>query len=93
MLGTMVAGLRCWDEHEAGGRFAWLALGCVLLATALALKIVSIYLVLPMVAMIRRPPRRAKLLLALGLVLARTVLVCPCGDLAPGRRRLACIGG
>jgi hypothetical protein len=69
MLGTMVAGLRCWDEHEAGGGFGWLALGCVLLATALALKIVSVYLLLPLVAMIRRPPRRVKLLLVLGLVL------------------------
>ena len=69
MLGTMVAGLRCWDEHEAGGGAAWLALGCALLATALALKIVSAYILLPLVAINRRPPRRAKLMLAVALVL------------------------
>jgi 4-amino-4-deoxy-L-arabinose transferase-like glycosyltransferase len=68
MLGTMVAGLRCWDEHEVGRGAAWLALGCGLVAIGLALKIVSVYLLVPLAAMIRRPPRRAKLMLALSLV-------------------------
>ena len=27
MLGTLVAGLRCWDEHEAGGGTPWLVHG------------------------------------------------------------------
>src|SRR3954447_19459739 len=33
MLGTLIAGLRCWDEseHEAGGGTPWLALALVLL--------------------------------------------------------------
>ncbi len=69
MLGTMLAGLRCWDEHEAGRGFAWLALGWVLLATGLALKIVSVYLMFPLMLIIRRPPQRIKRVLALGLVL------------------------
>ncbi len=69
MLGTLVAGLRCWDEHEAGGGAGWLALGWALLATGLALKIVSVYLLLPLFTMIRRPPRRLKWVLALCLML------------------------
>jgi Dolichyl-phosphate-mannose-protein mannosyltransferase len=69
MLGTLVAGLRCWDEHEAGGSAGWLAAAVVLLVTGLALKIVSVYLLVPLISLNRRPPRRVKVALALGLVL------------------------
>jgi 4-amino-4-deoxy-L-arabinose transferase-like glycosyltransferase len=68
MLGTLLAGLRSWDEHEVSGRTAWLVLGWTLLATGLALKVVSAYLVLPLLAMSRQPPGRAKLLGILGLM-------------------------
>ncbi|MDR3639230.1 MAG: glycosyltransferase family 39 protein [Isosphaeraceae bacterium] len=65
MLGTLVAGLRCWDEREAGGRPRWLIAGWLLLATCLALKVVSAYLFVPLVIAILRPPRRGKVALAL----------------------------
>src|SRR4051794_39687434 len=32
MLGTLLAGLRCWDEREHGGSLAWLAAGWSLVA-------------------------------------------------------------
>src|SRR5262249_17417497 len=69
MLGTLVAGLRCWDEHEAGGGVAWLVLAAGLPATGLAPKIVAVSLLVPVLALIRRPPRRLKIALALGLVI------------------------
>src|SRR4051794_10890547 len=69
MLGTLIAGLRCWDEHEAGGGMPWLALALVLLATGLALKIVSVYLLFPLIALLRRPLRLTKVALTLGLVI------------------------
>jgi hypothetical protein len=73
MLGTLIAGLRCWDTHERGGSAAWLAPACVLLATGLALKIISVYLLLPLLVLIRRPPRWQKCLLGLGVVVPALV--------------------
>ncbi len=66
MLGCLVAGLRCWDEHAAGGNLTWLFAGWLLLATGLALKIVSAYLLLPLVLVIvgRTRPRMCALALS-----------------------------
>ncbi len=64
MLGALVAALRCWDEHDSGRGRAWLALGAVLLATGLAVKVVAAYVLVPLVACIVRPPRRWKVALA-----------------------------
>ena len=44
-LGTLVAGLRCWDEYESGEGWPWLAPALVLLAIGLALKVVSVFLI------------------------------------------------
>lgn len=68
MLGLLLAGLRAWDEFEAGGRMAWLGLASLLLATGLALKIVSAYILVPLLAVIARPPRRWKVGLGLALL-------------------------
>jgi hypothetical protein len=57
MLGTLLAGLRSWDEHEArGGRF-WLATGWTLLALAFCLKVIAAYVLVPLIAVIV-PARR-----------------------------------
>ncbi len=64
MLGALVAGLRCWDEHEHGRGRAWLGVGVVLLATALAVKVVAAYVLVPLVLAILRPPRLGRVMLA-----------------------------
>jgi hypothetical protein len=69
MLGTLLAGLRCWDEYEAGGALPWLWVATVLLAMGLALKIVSAYILVPLGFMVRRPPCRARLALGCFLIL------------------------
>ena len=69
MLGTLVAGLSCWDEYESGRGPSWLATAVLLLATGFALKIVSIYLLVPLLLVIARPPRPLKVALVLILVL------------------------
>jgi hypothetical protein len=52
MLGTLLAGLRCWDEATTvRGR----SLGWLLTATGLALKVVAAYALIPLVAVILRP--------------------------------------
>lgn len=69
MLGTMLAGLYCWDEYEATARLPWLAAGCVFLALALAIKVTAAYVLVPLVVAIMNPRRRWKLALALSLIL------------------------
>ncbi len=73
MLGTLVAGLRCWDEHVTlGSGFrsrVWLVSGVVLIATGLAVKVIAAYILWPLVTLIRPPERRVRLWLALGLLL------------------------
>ncbi len=57
MLGAMVAGLRCWDEAEsaAGTRsLRWRVAGVVFLSMGLALKIVSAYVLVPLVLVVLR---------------------------------------
>lgn len=68
MLGTLIAGLRCWDEHASGGGRPWLAPALALLATGLALKVVSAYLMVPLLAIHGPTRRRAKVATALALV-------------------------
>lgn len=60
MLGTLLAGLSCWDSYEANGRRAWLVLGWLLLASALATKIIAAYVLVPLIIAVMRPPRRWK---------------------------------
>jgi hypothetical protein len=55
MLGTLLAGMRCWDEHSATRLGFWLAAGWMLLATALALKVTSAYILVPLLLVISRP--------------------------------------
>lgn len=67
MLGTLLAGLACWDEYEATGRWTWLAAGCGLLAAALAIKIIAVYVLAPLILALMKPPRRWKIALAVAL--------------------------
>src|SRR5436305_14694616 len=67
MLGTLLAGLRCCDEHEAGGGVPWLVLGVGMMALGLALKIVAVYVLVPLAAVIWRPRRPWKIALALSM--------------------------
>lgn len=68
MLGLLLAGLRCWDEHEAGRSRWWLAAGASLLSVGLALKIVAAYILVPLIAAILRPRHRGKVALAMLLI-------------------------
>lgn len=65
MLGTQLAALRCWDEANARGGWPRWAAGWVLLATSLALKITSAYVLVPLVVVLSQPLRARKVGLAL----------------------------
>jgi Dolichyl-phosphate-mannose-protein mannosyltransferase len=68
MLGTLVVALWYCDERAHGGSKLWGIVGWVVLATGLALKITSAYVLIPLALVIQRPPRRAQVpLLALAL--------------------------
>jgi 4-amino-4-deoxy-L-arabinose transferase-like glycosyltransferase len=68
MLGTQLAALRCWDEADARGQWPRWAAGWVLLATSLALKITTAYVLVPVIVVLSRPRRPWKVLLALAAV-------------------------
>ncbi|WP_406695474.1 glycosyltransferase family 39 protein [Singulisphaera sp. Ch08] len=68
MIGLLVAGMRCWDEYEAGGRILWLLSGVVMLATGLAIKIVAASILIPLVTVILRPRWGWKVALAAALI-------------------------
>lgn len=69
MLGTLTAGLACWDRHERLGGRSWLAAGVALVATGLALKVLAAFLLVPLVLVIARGGRlRASALAAATLV-------------------------
>jgi 4-amino-4-deoxy-L-arabinose transferase-like glycosyltransferase len=69
MLGALLAGLRCWDEYEAGAPRHRLVAAWLLLAGALALKFTSAYVLVPLMVAIVRPRRSWKLALALSTLL------------------------
>lgn len=64
MLGTLLAGLRGWDEFEHGGHRFWLAIGVLGMAAGLALKVISGYLLLPLCLVVLRDRKPWKLALA-----------------------------
>lgn len=68
MIGLLVAGIRCWDEYESGGRTIWLFCGVVLIATGLAIKIVAASILIPLVTVILRPRWTWKVALAASLM-------------------------
>lgn len=68
MIGLLVAGMRCWDEYEAGGPTIWLGLGIASLATGLAIKIVAASILIPLVTVVLRPRRAWKVMLAACLI-------------------------
>ncbi|SIO60009.1 Dolichyl-phosphate-mannose-protein mannosyltransferase [Singulisphaera sp. GP187] len=68
MIGLLVAGMRCWDDYEAGGRLFWLGLGVVLIATGLAIKIVAASILIPLVTVILRPRWSWKIALVVSLM-------------------------
>lgn len=63
MLGTVLAGLACWDRFVTGKRSCWIAVGWCLLALGLALKVTSAALLVPLVVVIA-PARRTRDILA-----------------------------
>lgn len=68
MLGTLLAGLRCWDDHEAEGGRLRLVGGWVLVASGLALKVVAAYILIPLIAAILRSRRPRKVALVASLL-------------------------
>src|SRR4029077_9089488 len=85
MLGCVVAGMRCWDGYEEGGGSGRLAAGFVLLATGLALKVVSAFVLVPLVMVVIRDRKPWKVgLAALTLVPAALWYAHAAGVLAAG---------
>lgn len=68
MIGLLVAGLRCWDDFEAGARTIWLFCGVALVAAGLAVKIVAASVLIPLVLVILRPRWPWKVVLAATLL-------------------------
>ncbi len=64
MLGATVAGLACWDRWESGGRRYWLAAGWLLLALGFAIKIIAVFLLIPLSLTLPRRRRIARILAA-----------------------------
>ncbi len=56
MLGCILAGLRGWDEFEEQGNWRWAVFGGFVLATGLALKITTSWVLIPFVLIVRRWP-------------------------------------
>jgi hypothetical protein len=73
MLGLIVAGLRCCDDAEHGAGRGRLAAGPALLAAGLALKVVSVYVLVPLLWCVR-PRRDARSLALAAATLAPAVL-------------------
>jgi hypothetical protein len=91
MVGFVLAGLRGWDEFEATGRGRWAVLGGFVLATGLALKITSAWVLIPFALMLRRWTVAWRLAAGLAmLVPALAWYVYAWGDVArPGSGSLA----
>ncbi|MDB5351773.1 MAG: hypothetical protein JWN86_3020 [Planctomycetota bacterium] len=65
MLGLLVAGMRVWDDHEAEGGALRRYAAWLLIAAGLAVKIVSAFVLIPLIVAILRPPKAKKSLLVL----------------------------
>ena len=69
MLGCVLAGLRGWDECEASGKWEWGAVGGVVLATGLALKITVAWALIPFVLIVRRWPIGWRIVVSAAMVM------------------------
>jgi 4-amino-4-deoxy-L-arabinose transferase-like glycosyltransferase len=63
-LGASCAGLACWDRYREVGRRPWMVIAWVLLAAGFAVKITAGFLLVPLLAVVRRPGRRLELVAA-----------------------------
>jgi Dolichyl-phosphate-mannose-protein mannosyltransferase len=64
MLGTTVAGLACWDRSLRRRSPSWRIAGWCLLATGLAIKITSAFLLVPLLFIILQYGRRREIVMA-----------------------------
>jgi len=80
MLGLLLAGLRCWDGESAAGR----SLGRVLVAAGLALKVISAYVVIPAVVVLRREGRPRAVALGLATLVPALLWYAYAGALLAG---------
>jgi 4-amino-4-deoxy-L-arabinose transferase-like glycosyltransferase len=69
MLGSVVLGLACWDQHRSGGRRYWLAAAWCLVALGMAIKITAAFLLVPLVLVIARARSLRALLLVCSTLL------------------------
>ena len=60
-LGLVLAGSRCWDDHEADGGSLRLLAAWLLTAVGLAAKVSNAYALVPLIAVIFRPKTAAKI--------------------------------
>jgi len=69
MLGSVVAGLACWDRYRSRRPWPWLAAGWALVALGFALKITAGFLLVPLVLVIGRERPRPAVLAACSALL------------------------
>jgi hypothetical protein len=58
MLGCVIAGLACCDEGTARSRHSWLVAGWLFCAAGLALKVISAYILIPLLTILARGQKR-----------------------------------
>ena len=73
MLGTVVAGLACWDRHQFSRSWYWLAAGWALLALGFALKVIAAVVLIPLLFVILRRRRAIDFLAACSTLLPALV--------------------
>ncbi|QDV33027.1 ArnT family glycosyltransferase [Tautonia plasticadhaerens] len=64
MIGTQLAAMRCWDAFASGRGRGWLASGWLLLATSLALKVTSAFVLVPLALAILGVGRKGLIVLS-----------------------------
>ena len=69
MMGAVVLGLACWDQHRSGGRRHWLAAAWFLVALGFAIKITAAFLLVPLVLVITRARSLRSILLVCSTLL------------------------
>jgi hypothetical protein len=69
MLGSVLAGLACWDRFQSDQGWSWMTAGWCLLALGFALKITSAVLLIPLLLVIVRPQSTRQILASLAVIL------------------------
>ena len=69
MLGSVLAGMACWDRSRCQGGLGWFLAGWSLMALGIAVKVIAGFLLIPLYLAILRPSRARDIAAAAGTLL------------------------